>query len=171
MIFSRLALLSLANAPGLAAAATCEPRWSSGRGYSTGSLVSAVVSTSNSGTTTKNFKCISGTEPHLSHCPNYNPANAAQAAAAWADLGKCTGTGADSPVSSPATNPPTHSRWASHGCPDEWENGGSYKAGDVVSLYVFTWDGWFFCLHWKLRKESCSHGVCCFCRQGQTLYG
>eukprot|EP00956_Cyclotella_meneghiniana_P015283 scaffold23234_cov67-Cyclotella_meneghiniana.AAC.3 len=140
MLFKSLALVTLAAVS--THGASCYPTWSSGSDYFTDSLVSATItttstSTASDGTVTelttsqaKNFKCTSGSDPSLSHCPNYDPSNAIQQAAAWIDLGACSGTAA-----TPApTNKPTPSRWTSTGCPEEWISGGSYEGGDVVEL-------------------------------------
>jgi hypothetical protein len=82
---------------------------------------------------TKNFKCTSGSQPSLSHCPNYDPSNAVQQAAAWSDQGVCSGTAPALTTPAPTTKP-TPSRWTNTGCPEEWTSGGTYEGGDVVEL-------------------------------------
>ena len=133
MIIHAVAFLALSNHPIMATAtATCERPWSPGGAYSEGSLVSAVV-TSSLGTTTRNFKCNpSGTMPNVSHCPNYDPADSSQSAAAWTDLGRCTWS-----EYSTVAYPPTLPIWAEGGCPDVWASGKSYKGGDVVSIILY----------------------------------
>ena len=157
MLFKSLALAALTAIP--AHGAGCYPAWSQGSDYSTGSIVSATITTTSSSTATngtvtetttsetKNFKCTSGSEPSLSHCPNYDPSNAAQQAAAWSDEGVCSGTATvtneptPAPTGSPTAEPskaptlkPTPARWASEGCPDKWTSGASYAGGDLVEL-------------------------------------
>eukprot|EP00956_Cyclotella_meneghiniana_P030197 scaffold75346_cov62-Cyclotella_meneghiniana.AAC.7 len=141
MMFKYLPLASLAAVP--THGAGCYPTWSSGSDYFTGSLVSATItktstSTASNGTVTetttsqrKNFKCTSGSQPSLSHCPNYDPSNAVQQAAAWSDQGVCSGTAAALTTPAPTTKP-TPSRWTHLGCPEVWTSGGSYEGGDVV---------------------------------------
>ena len=134
MMFKYLPLASLAAVP--THGAGCYPAWSSGSDYFTGSLVSATItktstSTATDGTVpetttsqTKNFKCTSGSQPSLSHCPNYDPSNAVQQAAAWSDLGECSGTAAALTTPAPTTKP-SPSRWTNTGCPEVWTSGGS----------------------------------------------
>eukprot|EP00956_Cyclotella_meneghiniana_P017798 scaffold29280_cov49-Cyclotella_meneghiniana.AAC.1 len=143
MMFKSLALASLAAIQ--AHGAGCYPAWSSGSDYFTGSLVSATItktstSTASDGTVTetttsqtKNFKCTSGSQPSLSHCPNYDPSNAVQQAAVWSDQGVCSGTAATLTTPAPTTKP-TPSRWTNEGCPEAWTSGGSYEGGDLVEL-------------------------------------
>ena len=113
-------------------AAGCYPVWSPGLAYSSGSLVSAirVLNTTAGMTVKKNFECTSGSLPVLSHCPNYDPSNEVQAAAAWKDLGECTGTAA-MPV---PTNKPTYAKWTGSGCPTSWVAGRSYEGGDLAEV-------------------------------------
>lgn len=110
----------------------CYPAWSSGSAYYSGSLVSAVrVVNATAGTTvTKNFKCTSGTQPSLSHCPSYDPSNEIQAAAAWTDLGACTGTA----TTTAPTNKPTNAAWSGAGCPNAWVEGHAYEGGDLAEF-------------------------------------
>ena len=112
--------------------AGCYPAWTSGSAYSSGSLVSAVrVVNATAGTTiTKNFKCTDGSQPALSHCPNYDPSNEVQAAAAWSDLGECTGTA----ITSAPSSKPTHAAWTGAGCPAAWVSGHSYEGGDIAEV-------------------------------------
>ncbi|KAL7518452.1 hypothetical protein ACHAWX_003275 [Stephanocyclus meneghinianus] len=110
----------------------CYPAWSSGSDYSSGDLVSAIrVVNATAGTAvTKNFVCTSGSEPSLSHCPNYDPSNEIHAAAAWSDLGECTGTAA----TSTPTSKPTHAMWTGAGCPADWVEGHLYEGGDLATV-------------------------------------
>ncbi|KAL3790572.1 hypothetical protein HJC23_008778 [Cyclotella cryptica] len=113
-------------------AAGCYPTWTSGSAYSTGSLVSAtrIVNATAGTSVKKNFECTSGSQPALSHCPNYDPSNAIQAAAAWKDLGECTGTAA-APTPS---NKPTYAKWTGSGCPATWVDGFAYEGGDLAEV-------------------------------------
>ncbi|KAL3783692.1 hypothetical protein HJC23_000101, partial [Cyclotella cryptica] len=113
-------------------AAGCYPTWTSGSAYSSGSLVSAtrVVNATAGTSVKKNFECNSGSQPALSHCPNYDPSNAIQAAAAWIDLGECTGTAA-APTPS---NKPTYAKWTGSGCPAAWVDGFAYEGGDLAEV-------------------------------------
>eukprot|EP00956_Cyclotella_meneghiniana_P035057 scaffold110845_cov23-Cyclotella_meneghiniana.AAC.1 len=141
MLFKSLAIASL-NAIH-AHGAYCYPTWSSGSDYFTGSLVSATITTTSTTTAsdgtvsetvtseTKNFKCLSGSQPSLSHCPGFDPSNAVQQAAAWSDEGVCSGTTATLTTSTP-TAKPSPSRWTHTGCPEQWISGGLYEGGDVV---------------------------------------
>eukprot|EP00956_Cyclotella_meneghiniana_P023975 scaffold47638_cov85-Cyclotella_meneghiniana.AAC.1 len=143
MIFKPFAIASLTAIP--AHGAGCHPAWSSGSDYFTGSLVSATITETSTSTATdstvtetttsqtKNFKCTSGSQPSLSHCPNYDPSNAVQQAAAWSDLGECSGTAATLTTPAPTTKP-SPSRWTNTGCPEAWTSGGSYEGGDLVEL-------------------------------------
>eukprot|EP00956_Cyclotella_meneghiniana_P020040 scaffold34931_cov38-Cyclotella_meneghiniana.AAC.4 len=140
-MFKSAAFVSLSVIP--AHGAGCYPAWSSGSDYFTGSFVSATItetstSTATDGTVTEtttsqtnNFKCTSGSEPSLSHCPNYDPSNPSQQAAAWSNLGVCSGTAAALTTPAPTTKP-TPSRWTNMGCPEEWTSGGTYEGGDLV---------------------------------------
>ena len=121
-------LLSSANAAG------CYPVWTSGSAYSSGSLVSAtVVVDAEAGTTaTKNFKCTSGSEPALSHCPTYDPSNSVMASAAWSDQGECSGTAAIETAA--PTAKPTHAAWSGAGCPKAWTSGASYESGELAEV-------------------------------------
>jgi hypothetical protein len=120
-----------------AEATGCYPAWTSGSAYSSGALVSAVrVVNATAGTTvTKNFECSSGDTAALSHCPTYDPANEVQAAAAWTDLGACTGAAGSATTGSP-TNSPTHPAWSGAGCPNDWVEDAEYEGGDLA-----TYDG------------------------------
>eukprot|EP00956_Cyclotella_meneghiniana_P011905 scaffold16748_cov50-Cyclotella_meneghiniana.AAC.2 len=143
MIFKSTDLASLAAIP--THGAGCYPVWTSGSDYFTGSLVSATItktstSTASDGTVTetttsqmKNFKCTSGSQLSLSHCPNYDPSNAVQQAAAWSDEGVCSRITAAMITPAPTTKP-TPSRWTNEGCPKEWTSGGLYEGGDLVEL-------------------------------------
>jgi hypothetical protein len=115
-------------------AAGCYPVWSSGSAYFSGSLVSStvVVNATAGTTTTKNFKCTSGSEPALSHCPTYDPSNAIMAAAAWSDQGECSGSQAI--VTSAPTSKPTNAAWAGAGCPKAWVDGASYESGEMAEV-------------------------------------
>eukprot|EP00804_Cyclotella_cryptica_P027202 CCRYP_017186-RA/>CCRYP_017186-RA protein AED:0.06 eAED:0.06 QI:222/0.5/0.33/1/0.5/0.33/3/309/676 len=97
-----------------------------------GVLVSAtrVVNATAGTSVKKNFECNSGSQPALSHCPNYDPSNAIQAAAAWIDLGECTGTAA-APTPS---NKPTYAKWTGSGCPAAWVDGFAYEGGDLAEV-------------------------------------
>jgi hypothetical protein len=131
-MFKSIALSSILIAS--ADAAGCYPVWSSGGAYSSGSLVSATVAlNATAGTTqTKNFKCTSGSQPSLSHCPNYDPSNSVQAAAAWSDQGVCSGS---QPITTPSpTNKPTHKAWSGAGCPKAWVSGASYESGELAEV-------------------------------------
>ena len=139
MMFRTLALTALAAAPASVSAAGCYPTWRSGGEYSSGSYVSATVTkttTASDGTETttsetKNFKCTSGSQPSLSHCPTYDPAGI-NSGGAWSDQGTCSGTQA---VSSPApTSKPTHAAWAGAGCPKAWAAGTSYEGGELAEV-------------------------------------
>ncbi|KAL7515088.1 hypothetical protein ACHAXN_013046 [Cyclotella atomus] len=131
-MFKSIALTSLLLSS--TEAAGCYPVWVGGSAYSSGSLVSAVVPLNvTAGTTiTKNFKCTSGSEPALSHCPSYDPSNTVQAAAAWSDQGECSGTQAI--VTSAPTSKPTHAAWAGAGCPKAWVSGASYESGELAEV-------------------------------------
>eukprot|EP00956_Cyclotella_meneghiniana_P013155 scaffold18839_cov61-Cyclotella_meneghiniana.AAC.1 len=145
MLFQSVALTALVALANPAHGAGCYPAWSSGSDYFTGSLVSATItktstSTASDGTVTetttsqtKNFKCTSGSESSLSHCPIYDPSNAAQQAAAWSDQGVCSGTAATALTPAPTVKP-TPSRWTNAGCPEEWNSMSSYQGGDVVEV-------------------------------------
>ena len=138
-MFKTLALAALAAAPASVSSAGCYPTWRSGGDYSSGSYVSATVfteTTASDGTVTtksktKNFKCLSGSQPSLSHCPTYDPAGS-NTGGVWSDEGKCSGTEA---LVTPAPTPkPTHAAWSGAGCPKAWVNGGSYDGGDVAEV-------------------------------------
>ena len=139
MIYKTLALTALAAAPASVNGAGCYPTWRSGGDYSSGSFVSATVTTettASDGTVTtksktKNFKCTSGSQPSLSHCPTYDPAGI-NSGITWSDEGKCSGT---QPLVTPAPTPkPTHAAWAGTGCPKAWVSGGSYEGGELVEV-------------------------------------
>ena len=131
-MFKSIALTSLLL--GSTDAVGCYPVWSSGSAYFSGSLVSAtqIVNATAGTTVTKNFKCTSGSEPALSHCPTYDPSNAVQAAAAWSDQGECSGSQAI--VTDAPTSKPTHAAWSGAGCPKAWVDGGSYESGEMAEV-------------------------------------
>jgi hypothetical protein len=101
--------------------------------YSIGSYVSATIQRTGEITyVTKNFECNSGTQPSLSHCPNYDPSNPIESSATWSDLGECS-TSVSIVTPSP-TSKPTPIQWSRVGCPDTWKEGHHYMGGDVVSI-------------------------------------
>jgi hypothetical protein len=138
MLFKSIALAAAAVSP--VAGAGCYPTWRSGGDYFSGSYVSATRTTTTTAsdgtktttTVTKNFKCTSGSQPSLSHCPTYDPSNANIAAAAWSDQGVCVGT---QPLVTPAPTPkPTFAQWSGVGCPKEWREGTSYAGGELAEV-------------------------------------
>ncbi|KAL3783281.1 hypothetical protein ACHAWO_005073 [Cyclotella atomus] len=138
MLF-KSAIAAIAAVPAAAQQPGCHPTWIRGGPYTAGSLVSSdqIVTTANGETTTtrtvtKNFKCISGSDfdPSLSHCFTYDPSDSLTAAAAWSDEGVCTGT-APAPAS---TSSPTLSIWSGVGCPDSWDEGATYKSGELAEV-------------------------------------
>ena len=141
MIYKTLALtaLAVAAAPASVNGDGCYPTWRSGGDYSSGSYVSATVTTettASDGTVTmtsktKNFKCLSGSQPSLSHCPTYDPASI-NSGGAWSDEGMCSRI---EPLVTPAPTPkPTHAAWSGTGCPMAWVSGGSYKGGELAEV-------------------------------------
>eukprot|EP00804_Cyclotella_cryptica_P020912 CCRYP_009250-RA/>CCRYP_009250-RA protein AED:0.06 eAED:0.04 QI:0/0/0/0.75/0.66/0.5/4/0/652 len=175
MLFNAIAILALA--PAIAAGAPgCYPTWQSGGLYYSGSYVSATLSIESPSTTVsgsgaitttttayikKNFKCISGSEPTLSHCPAYDPSNIIQAANTWADLGECSGITA--PATAPPTNKPTFAKWSGWGCPNEWVSGRSYKGGEfaVVDGVVYK------CSTTEFVNQWCGQSIY---KPGNSLY-
>ncbi|KAL3803293.1 hypothetical protein ACHAWO_000122 [Cyclotella atomus] len=127
MQFKALTLASLAVAPAPVFGIGCYSLWKQGTDYFSGYIISAVVPlNATAGTTqTKNFKCISGSQSSLSHCPSYDPSNCQQASAAWSDQGVCSGP----LVAPPPTPQPTGASWYGKGCPEEWVDGASYEGG------------------------------------------
>ena len=139
MIYKTIALTALAAAPAFVNGAGCYPTWRSGGDYSSGSSVSATVTTettASDGTVTttsetKNFKCTSGSQPSLSHCPTYDPAGQ-YSGDAWSDEGACSGTAT---LSTPAPTPkPTHAAWSGAGCPKAWVSGSWYEGGELAEV-------------------------------------
>jgi hypothetical protein len=133
MLFRSAATVILTATPA-SGLSGCYTQWRSGGSYSSGSYVSATHSIQTflgTETVKKNFKCISGTQPILSHCPNYDPSNPLVASAAWEDLGACDSL---SPIpAAPSTiQSPTYSIWTGKGCPDAWISGRSYEGGELV---------------------------------------
>ncbi len=130
MMFKTITLTALTI--GSTNASGCYPTWSSGSAYSSGSRVSATttVDAKTGMTAKKNFECTSGSEPALSHCPNYDPSNEFLAAVAWKDLGVCTGMA----TAATPTNKPTHTKWTGSGCPDPWVAGSSYEGGEIAEV-------------------------------------
>ncbi|KAL7515091.1 hypothetical protein ACHAXN_013049 [Cyclotella atomus] len=115
-------------------AAGCYPVWTSGSAYSSCCLVSAtVVLDATTGTTqTKNFKCTSGSQPSLSHCPKDDPSNSVQAAAAWSYQGECSGS---QPIITPSpTSKPTYKAWTGAGCPKARVAGAFYEPGELAEV-------------------------------------
>ena len=132
MQFKTLAFASFAAAPMPVFGIGCYGPWKRGTEYVSGDIVSAVVSlNATAGTTqTKNFKCISGSQSSLSHCPSYDPSNSQQASAAWSDQGVCSGP----LVAPPPTPEPTAASWSGKGCPEQWVDGASYEGGELAEL-------------------------------------
>ncbi|KAL3777461.1 hypothetical protein ACHAWO_010212 [Cyclotella atomus] len=124
MKFKTLALASLVAAPKPVFGIGCYGLWKQGMEYVSGDIVSAIVPlNATAGTTqTKNFKCTSGSQSSLSHCPSYDPSNSQEASAAWSDQGV------------PPTPKPTAGRWSGKGCPEEWVDGASYDGGELAEL-------------------------------------
>jgi len=143
LVLKTLALVALAATPTAASTPGCAPTWVSGGNYSTGSFVSATLTSITTDTegvetvtsVTKNFECISGvtSESTTSHCPNYDPSNAAQASVSWNDLGECS---ASTPFVSTVPAPSPISTWNADngGCPDTWVEDTPYKGGDIAEL-------------------------------------
>ena len=138
-MFKTLALTALAAAPASVNGDGCYPTWRSGSDYSSGSYVSATVTTETaaSGETVttasqkKNFKCISGSQSLLSHCPSYDPADI-NSGAVWSDQGVCS---ENQPLGTLAPTPkPTHATWSGVGCPKTWISGGSYIGGELAEV-------------------------------------
>ncbi|KAL7511485.1 hypothetical protein ACHAXN_008773, partial [Cyclotella atomus] len=132
MQLNTLVLASLVASPAPALGIGCYSAWRQGAEYVSGDIVSAVVPlNATAGTTqTKNFKCISGSQPSLSHCPSYDPSNSQQASAAWSDKGVCSGP----LITPPPTPKPTAARWSGKGCPKEWVDGASYEGGEIAEV-------------------------------------
>jgi hypothetical protein len=124
MKFKTLALASLVADPKPVFGIGCYGLWKQGMEYVSGDIVSAIVPlNATAGTTqTKNFKCTSGSQSSLSHCPSYDPSNSQEASAAWSDQGV------------PPTPKPTAGRWSGKGCPEEWVDGASYDGGELAEL-------------------------------------
>jgi hypothetical protein len=132
MQFKTLVLASLASSPMSVFGIGCYSSWRQGTEYVSGDIVSAVVPlNATAGTTqTKNFRCTSGSQPSLSHCPIYDPSNSQQASAVWSDQGVCSGP----LVAPPPTPEPTAARWSGKGCPKEWVDGASYEEGELAEV-------------------------------------
>ncbi|KAL7502270.1 hypothetical protein ACHAXN_000843, partial [Cyclotella atomus] len=81
-------------------------------------------------TQTKNFKCTSGSQSSLSHCPSHDPSNIQQASVAWSDQGVCSGP----LIAPPPTPEPTALRWSGKGCPEEWVDGATYEGGELAEV-------------------------------------
>lgn len=150
MLFKTLVLSTLSVAP--VASFGCYPAWRFSGDYSSGSMVSAtrVVNATIGTWETRNFKCNSGSQSSLSHCPTYDPSNPAMAIAAWSDEGICD---MSQPLMAPTpTLTPTHPRWSGAGCPNTWVDGATYKEGELATVngvvytcssepFVNTWCG------------------------------
>ncbi|KAL7507343.1 hypothetical protein ACHAXN_008493 [Cyclotella atomus] len=155
MQFKALTLASLAVAPAPVFGIGCYSLWKQGTDYFSGYIISAVVPlNATAGTTqTKNFKCISGSQSSLSHCPSYDPSNSQQASAAWSDQGVCSGP----LVAPPPTPQPTGASWYGKGCPEEWVDGASYEGGELAEVNGFVYkcstapsvNTW--CGHWNYK--------------------
>ena len=129
----------------------CHPAWVYRGDYYAGSYVSAMRTTSTTNGTAvsimKNFKCTSGLQSLLSHCPTFDPSVVTHADAAWSDEGECSIT-APPPINPSPTNNPTR---VNSGiiCPNAWKSGTVYQEGDVTEV-----DGIVYRCVWDLK---CGH--------------
>lgn len=175
-MFKSIVVVAFVAVPTFAAGMpTCYPSWQSGGPYASGSYVSAMCTTETSNTTSsgssgvtpniitvtaKNFMCMYGSQPSLSHCPTYDPCNPIEAEATWADLGECAFVLPSPPVA-PPTNKPTYAQWSGKGCPNAWVSGHSYEGGDHAEINSVVY--------------QCSNTFYAFCGQynfkpGDSLY-
>ncbi|KAL3783743.1 hypothetical protein HJC23_004862 [Cyclotella cryptica] len=157
MLFKTVALSAFATVPLATSLPGCYQAWRSGGTYYAGSVVSATriieSAAGDKGLTVmkKNFKCISGSQASLSHCPTYDPSNTIEAAAAWSDLGQCNET---SPVLDNSSSVAKANLKDVGGCPDEYVVSSKYEEGDRVVVEGIVYQ----CRSWPNSAFCSMHG-------------